>query len=133
MAGCRGVTDAAFVHLRGLHTLDMTNCWQHAITDAAFAHLTGIQRLSVMFCSQATITDAAFAHLRGIQLLNMSYCRRFTDAAFVHLRGIHTLYMWGCDQPATNRRRLCAPSGYSHAGDGRLQPGHHHWRHFCIS
>ena len=100
MAGCRGVTDAAFSHLRGIHTLDLSFCNQPAITDAAFAHLAGIQRLSIMGCNQPTIADAAFAHLRGIQLLNLSYCSQLTDAAFVHLRGIHTLYMWCCDQPA---------------------------------
>jgi hypothetical protein len=100
MAGCRDLTDAACVHLRGIHTLDMTMFDQLAITDAAFAHLVGIQRLSIRHCDQANITDAAFAHLRGIQLLNMSRCTQFTDAAFVHLRGIHTLFMWYCDQPS---------------------------------
>jgi hypothetical protein len=96
MAGCRGVTDAAFVHLRGNHTLDMSLCYLRSITDAAFVHLAGIQRLSIWACRQATITDAAFAHLRGIRLLNMSSCHQLTDAAFAHLRGIHTLYMWDC-------------------------------------
>ena len=98
MADCRDVTDAAFVHLRGIHTLDMSWCDQATITDAAFAHLVGIQSLNMQGCEQATITDAAFAHLRGIQKLNMSQCIQLTDAAFVHLRGIRTLYMWTCDQ-----------------------------------
>ena len=100
MACCGDVTDAAFLRLRGVHTLDMSGCNQVAITDAAFAHLVGIQRLSIWACRQATITDAAFAHLRGIQLLNINGCFQLTDAAFVHLRGIHTLYMWGCRQPS---------------------------------
>ena len=100
MAGCQDVTDAAFVHLRDFHTLDMTLCDQPTITDAAFAHLAGIQRLSIWACRQATITDAAFAHLRGIQMLNLGQCDQLTDAAFVHLRGIHTLYTWNCYQPA---------------------------------
>jgi hypothetical protein len=98
IAGCRAVTGLAFAHLRGLHMLDMSFCFQ-PITDAAFAHLVGIQRLSIWGC-QATLTDAAFEHLRGIQLLNMSSCTHLTDAAFVHLRGIHTLYMWDCSQLA---------------------------------
>jgi hypothetical protein len=100
MAECTDVTDAAFGFLRGIHTLDMSFCYQSTITDAAFAHLAGIQRLSMWGCGQATITDAAFAHLRGIQLLNMRGCSQLTDAAFVHLRGIHTLYMRRCDQAA---------------------------------
>jgi hypothetical protein len=129
MAGCRGVTDAAFVHLRGICTLYMTNCYQNTITDAAFVHLVGIQRLSIWDCCQATITDAAFAHLRGIQLLNMGGCIQLTDAAFVHLRGIHTLYMWHCRQPTITDAAF-VHAGHSHPGDGELQPGHHHWRHF---
>jgi hypothetical protein len=60
MAGCQDVTDAAFVHLRDIHTLNMTFCGQQIITDATFAHLAGIQRLSMWACCQPTITDAAF-------------------------------------------------------------------------
>ena len=100
MAGCSDVTDAAFAHLRDIHTLDMTCCDQPAITDAAFVPLAGLQRLCIGSCSQASITDAALAPLRGIKLLNMSACMQFTDAAFAHLRGIHTLHMRSCDQPA---------------------------------
>ena len=94
------VTDAAFVHLRGIHTLDMSYCNQETITDAAFVHLRGIHTLSMRFCIQETITDAAFVHLRGIKYLDMSGCnqRTITDAAFVHLRGIQTLLMEKCDQ-----------------------------------
>ncbi len=47
MAHCLDVTDAAFVSLRGIHTLDMCFCYQSTITDAAFAHLAGIQRLCI--------------------------------------------------------------------------------------
>ena len=100
MAGCRDVTDAAFVHLRSIYTLDMTFFTQRAITDAAFAHLAGIQRLCIRGCNQPTITDAAFSHLRGIQLLNISQCEQLTDIAFTHMRGIHTLDMRHCRQPA---------------------------------
>jgi hypothetical protein len=93
--------DADFVHLRGIHTLDMSWCRQPSITDAAFVHLRGIHTLDMGNCSQPSITDAAFVHLRGIHTLDMSGCGQpsITDAAFVHLRGIHTLAMWSCDQP----------------------------------
>ena len=67
------ITDADFVHLRGIHTLNMSYCYQVTISDAAFAHLRGIHTLDISYCGQATITDAAFAHLRGIHTLNMSY------------------------------------------------------------
>ena len=100
MLRCTEITDAAFVHLAGIQTLDMTACNQPTITDAAFSHLRGIQTLNMGYCYQHTITDAAFAHLRGIQTLNISYCNQdtITDAAFAHLRGIHTLNMELCDQ-----------------------------------
>ena len=99
MCHCRAVTDAAFVHLRGIHVLDMNGCNQPAITDAGLAHLVGIQKLCIAGCDQATLTDAAFAPLRGIRVLNMGGCLQLTDAAFAHLKGIHTLLMWDCNQP----------------------------------
>jgi hypothetical protein len=129
MAECAGVTDAAFVHLRGIHTLDMSYCDQRAITDAAFAHLAGIQRLSIWGCRQATITDAAFAHLRGIQLLNMSECNQLTDAAFMHLRGIHTLSPTIRFPPNRLKRDNCAhqfPRTYHEQG-----PIDHFRHHFA--
>ena len=94
------ITDAAFVHLRGIHTLKMSGCFQRSITDAAFEHLRGIHTLDMSRCNQESITSAAFTHLRGIHTLNMSGCfqRSITDAAFEHLRGIHTLDMSYCDQ-----------------------------------
>ena len=100
MWDCKRVTDAAFVHLCGIHTLEMWGCNQATITDAAFVHLRGIHTLNMIYCNQATITDAAFKHLRGIHTLCISFCNQvtITDVAFVHLRGIHTLYMWDCNQ-----------------------------------
>ena len=97
---CSGVTDAAIVHLRGIHTLDMFACNQVTITDAAFVYLRGIKSLDMWNCNQATITDAAFVHLHGIQSRSMWGCIQaiITDAAFVHLRGIQKLDMRGCNQ-----------------------------------
>ena len=111
MDSCEAVTDAAFVHLRGIRVLDMTDCSQPAITDAGLAHLVGIQKLSIAGCSQATLTDAAFAPLRGIRVLNMSHCQQFTDAAFAHLKGIYTLFMWDCDQPTITDAALAHLKG----------------------
>jgi hypothetical protein len=95
---CPFVTDAAFVHLKGIHTLDMSHCNQETITDAAFKHLKGIHTLNMSHCTQHTITNKAFEHLKGIHTLDISGCKRVTDAAFEHLRGIHTLDMAGCRQ-----------------------------------
>ena len=49
----------------------MIYCNQAGITDAAFAHLTGIRTLDMSYCNQAGITDMAFAHLAGIHTLDM--------------------------------------------------------------
>jgi hypothetical protein len=111
MRRCMAVTDAAFLYLRGIRVLDMTDCDQPTITDAGLAHLVGIQRLCIRGCHQATLTDAAFAPLRGIRVLNMSFCRQLTDAAFAHLKGIHTLLMWGCSQPTITDAALAHLKG----------------------
>ena len=50
-------------------------CAQPAITDAAFAHLRGIHTLVMYGCEQATISGAACTHLQGITLLNIGACR----------------------------------------------------------
>ena len=94
------LTDADFLHFRGVRTLNMRYCNQATITDAAFAHLVGIHTLNMSHCEQATITDGAFAHLAGIHTLNMSGCwqKTITDGAFAHLAGIHTLDMSFCIQ-----------------------------------
>jgi len=91
---CKQITDAAFIHLKGIHTLNLRGCNQ--ITDSAFVHLDGIKELDIGDCNQ--ITDAAFVYLKGIHRLDMWGCSKITDAAFVNLKGIHTLKMNGCDQ-----------------------------------
>ncbi len=53
------VTDAAFAHLAGIHTLDISRCNQRMITDAAFAHLRGIRTLTTSFCAPAVVAAAA--------------------------------------------------------------------------
>jgi hypothetical protein len=70
--------DAAFVHLRGIHTLCMNMCDQYTISDAAFEHLEGIHTLGMKGCSQDTITDAAFARLKGIHSLDIRWCTQAT-------------------------------------------------------
>ncbi len=74
MSFCHQLTDAAFVHLRGIHTLYMWNCNQPAITDAAFVHLRGIHTLVIGSCRQATITGATFACLQGVTALGLFNC-----------------------------------------------------------
>jgi hypothetical protein len=106
MAGCNAVTDASFVSLRGINTLDMSYCDQQSITDSAFAHLHGIKWLSIRGCIQPTITDAAFQHLSGILVLDMSFCEQFSDAAFVNLQGICELHMSNCSQPSITDQAL---------------------------
>jgi hypothetical protein len=56
----------------------MWDCSQATITDAAFEHLKGIHSLVMVGCNQATITGAGLEHLRGISRLGMYGC---TDEA----------------------------------------------------
>ena len=90
MSGCKSITNAAFVHLKGIHTLDM-NGSRSTITDAAFSHLQGIHTLNMAWCYQSTITDAAFVHLKGIYSLSLYGCHQLTNAVFTHLKGIKRL------------------------------------------
>ena len=110
MGGCSqaGITDGAFVHLKGIHTLVISNCTQAGITDGAFVHLKGIQELYMAGCTQVGITDGAFVHLKGIHTLNMSRCTQagITDGAFAHLEGIHTLIMIQCRQAGITGKTL---------------------------
>jgi hypothetical protein len=81
MRGCIQITDAAFEHLTGIHTLTMSGCKD--ITDAAFVHLAGIHILNMGGCKG--ITDAALVHLRGIQLLNMGGCTGIREGGLAEL------------------------------------------------
>ena len=58
----------------------MRYCNQRTITDAAFAHLRGVHTLNIRECHR--ITDAALSHVSGIRTLNINGCRQLTDAAF---------------------------------------------------
>ena len=112
ISGRGDLTDADFVHLRGLKTVIMDRCT--GITDAAFEHLEGIHTLDMSQCNQVGITDAAFEHLEGIHTLDMSYCRNegITNNAFVHLKGIHTLNITRCTQRGiTDSGSLCHLEG----------------------
>ena len=61
------ITDAAFVHLKGIHSLSLWRCNQ--LTDAVFTHLKVIKRLNIAFCTQLNLTDNS---LKGIEWLCMS-------------------------------------------------------------
>ena len=68
------IVDSGFVHIRGdvlvrSHTVDTSKC--HSVTGAAFVHLRGIHTLRMSQCEQMTITDVTFVHLCGIQKLDM--------------------------------------------------------------
>jgi hypothetical protein len=88
----QNVTDAAFEHLAGIHTLDMSYCDREAITDAAFVHLKGIHTLNISGCNQKGITDAAFTHLAGIHTLELSLLNWVVTASMLEpLKGINSL------------------------------------------
>jgi hypothetical protein len=81
VSGLRDLTDADFVHFRGIRALSMSWCKQPTITDAAFVNLRGIHTLDMSNCTQRTITAAAFANLHGIHTLGMAFCPKALRAA----------------------------------------------------
>lgn len=81
ISNCAHLSDAAFVHLRGIRHLRMRSCKQTSITNAAFSNLRGIERLDMEDCDQATITGNAFLQLRGIRHLNVGASRHPLCAA----------------------------------------------------
>ena len=83
------IIDADFVHIRGdarvrLHTVSMAQC--SSVTNEAFEHLRGIHTLDMAVCYQDTITDAAFVHLSG---LNVMLCREVCVTCITHSYGTH--------------------------------------------
>ena len=52
----------------------MYGCNQATITDAAFIHLKGIEELSINGCDQSSITGATFHFLYGIQEFHAYDC-----------------------------------------------------------
>ena len=112
------ITDAAFVHLRGIKELDISYCSK--ITDAAFVHLRGIQKVTMACCSQVTITDAAFVNLNGIRHLNMHAFKQATimGAAITHLVHIDRLLNIRCSQDVQDAAaRLMGADYESESGD----------------
>jgi hypothetical protein len=84
------IVDADFVHIRGdarvrLHTVRMIFC--HNVTDAAFVHLRGIHTLDMIMCTQETNTPLAIAHLVGIVKLDHFRCHRDIRIAASKLLG----------------------------------------------
>jgi len=111
MHGCTQLSDAAFEHLKGLHTLTMSACTQSSITEAAFQHLSGLHTLDISGCS---IPGAALRHLgSSLRELYADSCWHegwgvassaeessapaaaaaptFSDADFAQLTGLHIL------------------------------------------
>ena len=52
----------------------MWTCRQPAITDAAFVHLRGVHTLVIEGCNPDTITGTTLAHLKSIHALGMYNC-----------------------------------------------------------
>jgi hypothetical protein len=81
----------------------MSGCSQPTITDAAFVHLKGIHTLNMSECSQLTITDSAFVHLKSIHTLDMSGCYQLTGKNFILLNSLKILFIRGCNELTRKR------------------------------
>ena len=75
------IADADFVHLKGVHNLNMRGCTHPAITDSAFENLKGIHTLNMLGCNQPTITDVALSHLVGVKEVQIGESKQFTSQA----------------------------------------------------
>ena len=106
-----GLTDAALAHVGGtLRVLNIGECRQ--LTDAAFAHLRGLHTLLMWDCNQAAVSDAAFERLGAARLrvLSLEACDQegVTGAALARLRAGARVYMHGCAPGAVRTARECA-------------------------
>ena len=78
VSGRGDIVDADFVHIQRdvrLQTVKMRGCGV-LVQVLAFVHLREIHTLNMSGCRQATNTDAAFMHLRGIHTLNIEDCNQ---------------------------------------------------------
>ena len=64
----------------------MDGCTQATLTDGAFAHLRGVHTLDLCRCAQPTITGATLSQLRGVRALYMIGCQPALIAAACALR-----------------------------------------------
>jgi hypothetical protein len=67
------ITDAAFAHLKGIHTLNMAIAPGHH-HGCRLHPPQGHPHSEYGLLQPATITDAAFAHLKGIHSLSLYGC-----------------------------------------------------------
>ena len=82
ISGCMSLTDAAFVHLQGIHTLSMTGCTQATVTDRVFSYFKDIRVLSARNCPQ--FTDAALKYpLPNIRYLDITGCKKITSHGLI--------------------------------------------------
>ena len=119
----RDLEDAAFVHLKGSHTLDISHCLH--LTDAAVVHLKGIHTLNAHCCN---FTDAMVVHLKGIHTLHISSWV-ITTASIVHLKGIHTLFTnaWDLSPDRISAKDFAHLKGIHTLGIGYFCQGRQHF------
>ena len=73
------IDDIGLSFLSGLHTLVIQGC--PLVTGSLFAHLQTLQRLKA---DRTSITDAGLAHLTNLTNLSVAECPSLSDTAFVH-------------------------------------------------
>ena len=101
----------------------MTYCSQVTITDAAFVHLRGIQSLNMNFCTLATITDTAFVRDLHAQHELLHPGDHHGRGLCVPARDEFARH--GCLQPADHHRRdPCATARDPQSLHFQLQPRH---------
>ncbi len=88
------MTDASFVHLRGMVKMERLTLLKMGVTGDGLRHLAGMSRLrSLQICS-CTLTDAALSHLPvlpALTMFNLSSSTGCTDAALECLGRLQNL------------------------------------------
>ena len=88
---CQWLKDDHLKWLRGVHTIWMGLC---NITDAALVHLQGIHTLKLASCYD--VTDKGMANPRDVHTLDISHCRKITDRVTIFRRSLRLRHQWLC-------------------------------------
>jgi hypothetical protein len=87
VSGRKDLVDHDFVLFRDIKQLRMNNCGECKVTDAAFVNLCGIHTLEMNGCPQ--FTNAALLHVNNVHTLSINECTGFRGRPFelITIRG----------------------------------------------
>ena len=96
--GC-AITDAGWVHLRKLTSLQSLYLHDIPVSDDALVNLEGLADLTVLMLGKSRVAGPGLAHLKplvNLEVLNLSHSP-ITDDALTHLKGMEELNTLGLE------------------------------------